>query len=114
MSETPDHPADSINADAFDWEDDGLPAQEDTTEDQPLPAEHPIAMDEYGTTGTEREAGEPLDEALAREVPDVQESDIDKGPENEAIRYPEDFPEDPLGHSAEEQAMHEQEEPGLP
>lgn len=45
----------------------------DTTEDTILPSDRPIAMDEFGTTGTDKEAGEPLDLALSREEPDVWE-----------------------------------------
>ncbi|MDT0303669.1 DUF5709 domain-containing protein [Streptomonospora wellingtoniae] len=64
-------PADPVNETAADWEEAGLPAQEDTTEDQALPGRVPAAIDESGSTGTEKESGEPLDEALAREQPDV-------------------------------------------
>ncbi|GLU48073.1 DUF5709 domain-containing protein [Nocardiopsis ansamitocini] len=72
MSENREDPReDPINAQDSDWEDAGLPALEDSTEDTVLPGERPIAMNEFGTTGTEREAGEPLDTALAREEPDV-------------------------------------------
>ncbi|QBI55244.1 DUF5709 domain-containing protein [Streptomonospora litoralis] len=71
-------PDDPVNETAADWEEAGLPAQEDTTEDQPLPGRVPTAIDESGSTGTEKESGEPLeesgeplDDALAREQPDV-------------------------------------------
>ena len=69
-----DRRGDPVNPDARDWEEAGLPAQEDATEDQPLPdpdREQPTQMDEVGSTGTEREAGEPLDQALARGEPDA-------------------------------------------
>ncbi|MDA0566092.1 DUF5709 domain-containing protein [Streptomonospora sp. S1-112] len=137
-----EHPADPINDDAADWEEAGLPAQEDTTEDQILPAEEPVAMDEVGSTGTDKEAGEPLDEALARDEPDVpgalgstaQPADQlpTRGPEEdpEGVRLVEsdeglrEDAEDTMvareagvdrgAYSAEEAAVHEEDESDLP
>ncbi|MBV2363629.1 DUF5709 domain-containing protein [Streptomonospora nanhaiensis] len=137
-----EHPADPINEDAADWEEAGLPAQEDSTEDLILPAEEPVAMDEVGSTGTEKEAGEPLDEALARDEPDVpgalgstaQPADQlpNRGPEEdpEGVRLVEsdegvrEDSEDTMvareagvdraAYSAEEAAVREEEESDLP
>ncbi|MFI0896270.1 DUF5709 domain-containing protein [Streptomyces sp. NPDC020983] len=41
------------------------------------PPEKPRAVDEYGTTAAEQEAGENLDERLSRERPDVRPQDGD-------------------------------------
>ncbi|WP_067965278.1 hypothetical protein [Nocardiopsis trehalosi] len=117
MSEIqPEQPEDPINADAHDWDEAGLPEQEDATEDQPLPADHPIAMGEFGSTGTDKEAGEPLDDALARERPDIDvTADAPQSEEEEAQRYPEDKFDDPRGTGAEERAVYEEDEdPDLP
>lgn len=62
---------DPVHYSGADWEEAGLPAQEDDTQDMPLPSEDPVAMGEHGSRGTEREAGEPHGEALARERPDI-------------------------------------------
>lgn len=62
---------DPVNVTDIDWEEAGLPEQEDTTEDQPLPTEEPVAMEEHGTRGTDKEAGEPHEQAVARERGDV-------------------------------------------
>ncbi|MFC7330122.1 DUF5709 domain-containing protein [Marinactinospora rubrisoli] len=124
MSEnTPEHHADPVNPDAADWEDAGLPAQEDSTEDTALPGDGPVAMDEFGTTGTERESGEPLDVALSREEPEEEpyraEEDHtgrlvapDEGaaPDEEPESVAEDTGYDRGGYSAEEQAVHERDE----
>ncbi|GAA4909456.1 DUF5709 domain-containing protein [Streptomonospora salina] len=72
------NPEDPVNDTAADWEEAGLPAQEDSTEDQSLPGRVPEGTGESGAAGTEKESGrpfeesgEPLDEALARDRPDV-------------------------------------------
>ncbi|RCV50652.1 DUF5709 domain-containing protein [Marinitenerispora sediminis] len=129
MSENlPENRADPVNQDAADWEDAGLPAQEDSTEDVALPADEPVAMDEFGTTGTEREAGEPLDVALSREEPDVGQRPRDEEShaprlvaEDEGIRPDEDETMvardagyDQGAYSPEEQAIHEQDESDMP
>jgi hypothetical protein len=40
-----------------------------------LPADHPLAVDKYGTTAEEQRAGEPLDYRLAQEQPDIPPED---------------------------------------
>ncbi|GAA1781585.1 MULTISPECIES: DUF5709 domain-containing protein [Streptomonospora] len=140
-----EHPADPVNETAADWEEAGLPAQEDTTEDQPLPGRVPTAIDESGSTGTEKESGvpfeesgEPLDEALAREQPDVPgalgstartadefpppgpeqetggvrvvESDEGVREDSEDTMVARDAGADRRAYSAEESAVHEEDE----
>jgi hypothetical protein len=55
------------------WEDDGLPALGDETQDEALPGdrEHAPASLDWGTTPDEESRDEPLDARLAREEPDV-------------------------------------------
>jgi hypothetical protein len=43
----------------------------DTQDDMPLPGDRPVAVNEFGTTVAEQQAGEPLDLRLAREEPDM-------------------------------------------
>jgi hypothetical protein len=43
----------------------------DPQDDFVLPADNPVAVDDFGTTAAEQEAGEPLDLRLAREEPDL-------------------------------------------
>ena len=53
---------------------DGLPAKRitgDTQDGIPAPKDDPTALDDYGTTAGEQQAGEPLDTRLAREQPDM-------------------------------------------
>ena len=66
-------------------EEEGIPDLQDGTPEQqwavdpqqmPVPAERPVASDEYGTTVDEQVQGESLDRRLDREVPDVGE-DVD-------------------------------------
>lgn len=124
-----DRREDPIHALDSDWEDAGQPALEDTTEDTVLPSDQPTSMGEFGTTGTEKEAGEPLDLALAREEPDVwqrgpgpgeQDSvaadpvagrlvaeDQGSRPDREDELVAEDSGLDNGGFSAEEQAVRE-------
>lgn len=63
------------------FEDEGIPDLQDGTPGQqravdpqeaPLPADHPVAVDDYGTTVDEEVQGEPLDSRLDREVPEEQ------------------------------------------
>lgn len=63
--------SDPVNYEAENWAAAGLPEQEDATEDTVLPGQEPVPLGEEGVGGTEREAGEPHDAALARERPDV-------------------------------------------
>ncbi|TQN32274.1 hypothetical protein FHX37_2224 [Haloactinospora alba] len=136
----PDGHGDPVNEEAADWEEAGLPAQEDSTEDQTLPGDRPSAMSEFGSAGTEREAGEPLDTALSRDQPDtrgargsaarVEEERTPQSPddqeegmrlvaEDEGVRrdeedtlIAEDAGEDRGAHTPEEQAVHERHERG--
>ncbi|HEX5742261.1 MAG TPA: hypothetical protein VFY17_12020, partial [Pilimelia sp.] len=43
-----------------------------------LPADSPMGVDAYGTTAAEQRHGTPLDDRLAREVPDVHLTDPDR------------------------------------
>jgi hypothetical protein len=43
---------------------------DDILDDGYSPPERPLGVEKYGTTGTEQQAGESLDERLAQEVPD--------------------------------------------
>ena len=60
-------------------EDEGIPDLQDGTPQQqwavdpqeaPVPADHPVAVDDFGTTVEEQIEGEPLDDRLDREVPE--------------------------------------------
>lgn len=128
-----DRVEDPIHALDSDFEDAGQPALADTTEDTVLPGDRPVAMDEFGTTGTDKEAGEPLDVALSREEPDVWEREgepvaegtaeaspsagrlvaEDEGmrPDREAEATADDVGVDRGGLSPEERAVREREEP---
>lgn len=63
------------------FEDAGLAAEEsgvpgkritgDPQDDMPVPGDTPIAVDDFGTTAAEEQAGEPLDLRLSREEPDL-------------------------------------------
>ncbi|MBB4933068.1 hypothetical protein F4561_003888 [Lipingzhangella halophila] len=129
---------DPINDAAADWEGAGLPAQEDSTEEQALPRDEPSSMGEHGPVGTDTEAGEPLDSALSREQPEAEEAEDASAPphgaprhapaggedrgmrlveEDEGIRedreetlIAEDAGEDRGAYSPEEQAIHTEEE----
>ena len=46
-----------------------------------LPADHPIAVNDFGTTAEEQRAGESLDARLRRERPDLRLDDPAGGPE---------------------------------
>lgn len=63
------------------FEDEGIPDLQEGTPGQqwaqdpqeaPLPGDRPVGLDEYGTTTREMREGEPLDQRLSREVPDVE------------------------------------------
>ena len=43
----------------------------DTQDGIPVPGERPVAVNDFGTTVAEQQAGEPLDLRLAREEPDL-------------------------------------------
>lgn len=122
---------DPINALDSDYEDAGQPALADATEDTILPSDEPTAMGEFGTSGTEKESGEPLGVALSREEPDIWEREPgpvggtdaapaagrlvaeDEGsrPDREAELTAEDEGLDRGGLGPEERAVREQEEP---
>jgi len=56
--------------------DDGLPGKRitgDPQDDMMVPGDHPVAVNEFGTTAAEEQAGEPLDLRLSREEPDLLE-----------------------------------------
>jgi hypothetical protein len=65
------------------FEDEGLASPEpglagkritgDPQDDFVVPAEDPVAVDDFGTTAAEQQEGEPLDLRLAREEPDLLE-----------------------------------------
>ncbi|MFP3966378.1 DUF5709 domain-containing protein [Actinomadura fulvescens] len=64
-------------------EDEGIPDLQDGTpgqqwavdpQEQAVPGERPIAVDDFGTTADEQRQGEPLAGRLAREVPEEQPS----------------------------------------
>jgi hypothetical protein len=85
------------------FEDEGLASQEpglagkritgDPQDDFVVPADDPVAVDDYGTTAAEQEAGEPLDLRLSREEPDLLER-ADRAPDfSESADNP--FPADP-------------------
>jgi hypothetical protein len=44
----------------------------DGPEPAALPSDHPLAVDDFGTTATEQLEGEPLEDRLSREEPDIQ------------------------------------------
>lgn len=61
------------------FEDEGIPDHQEGTpgqqraedpQEMPLPAEDPVAVEDYGTTGEEAGTDEPLDGRLPRERPD--------------------------------------------
>lgn len=72
------------------FEDEGLASPEpglagkrmtgDPQDDMVVPAEAPVAVDDYGTTAAEQRDGEPLDLRLAREEPDLLER-ADRAPD---------------------------------
>ena len=43
----------------------------DPQDDMPVPGDRPVAVNDFGTTVAEQQAGEPLDLRLAREEPDL-------------------------------------------
>ena len=55
---------------------DGLPGKRitgDPQDDMVVPGDNPVAVDDYGTTATEEQSGEPFDLKLSREQPDLLE-----------------------------------------
>ncbi|MEU7887725.1 DUF5709 domain-containing protein [Microbispora bryophytorum] len=115
------------------FEDEGIPdLQEGTPEQQwaedpqemPLPGDRPLGLDEYGTTPNEMREGESLGRRLSREVPDVDvrsgteadragrlvDPDGGMGVDTEKDMIAEDVGPDLGGYTAEEQAMHVEDE----
>ncbi|GHD20181.1 hypothetical protein [Nocardiopsis kunsanensis] len=70
----PHSPEDPINAEAQDWDEAGVPEQEDTTEDEALPGdrEDPTFLEEEYESSTEER--DPLDEAFTGEEPEAREA----------------------------------------
>jgi hypothetical protein len=84
------------------YEDEGLPATDnalpgkqvtgDPQDDIPVPADDPVAVDDYGTTAAEQQAGEPLELRVSREEPDVLAA-VDAAPDDE-LTSADPFPAD--------------------
>ncbi|MFL6239160.1 MAG: DUF5709 domain-containing protein [Actinomycetes bacterium] len=49
----------------------------DAQEEDPVPRDFPVAVEDYGTTAAEQRAGEPLDLRVERELPDVTTAPTD-------------------------------------
>jgi hypothetical protein len=84
----------------------GLPGKRitgDPQDDMPVPGDAPMAVDDYGTTAAEEQAGEPLDLRLSREEPDLLErsatTDADESEDSDQP-YPVD-PEERVGRIVE-------------
>jgi hypothetical protein len=113
MSEnTPEAPQDPINPDGADWEEAGLPAQEDSTEETVLPTDREGPETMGGTADVyASEDGRTLDEALAQQERDVPGAGGAAAlAEEEPDLVPEDGEGERAAHSAEEQAVHERTE----
>jgi uncharacterized protein DUF5709 len=81
----------------------------------PLPPgrdDGPLAMDEYGTTPEEQRRGEPMDQRLAREEPDVSPDALPGLREATGGPALDDVPVDP--HLDSPVSMYDRDEPGLP
>jgi hypothetical protein len=81
------------------FEDEGIPDLQDGTPEQqwavdpqeaPLPADHPVAVDDFGTTVEEQIEGEPLGARLGREEPEAEPVFGAGGPNDpgESVRAP--------------------------
>jgi Family of unknown function (DUF5709) len=110
-------------------EDEGIPDLQDGTpqqqwasdpQEQPVPGDEPMAVDEYGTTAEEQHEPEPLSGRLAREEPEpavrVVEPDEGAAPDTEKDMIAGDVGPDAGGYSPEERAVHVEpaEDPGRP
>jgi hypothetical protein len=114
-------------------EDEGIPDLQDGSPEQywaedpqeaSVPGDDPAALDDYGMTGDEMNAGEPLDGRLRREEPDGPSQDDgpadpagrlvapDEGahPDTEEDLVGDDVGDDGGGYTAEEAAMRVDEE----
>ena len=106
MSSRMGDPSDPFEDEGLATPDPGLAGKRitgDPQDDFVVPAKNPVAVDDYGTTAAEEEAGEPLDLRLAREEPDLLESagaapDADENSDNP---YPADR-EERVGRLVEE------------
>lgn len=72
----------------------------DPQDDFVVPAEDPVAVDDYGTTAAEESADEPLDRRLAREEPELANRPLDTS-EDADNPYPADR-EERVGRIVEE------------
>jgi Family of unknown function (DUF5709) len=106
---------------------DGYPQQYWAEDPQraPLPGDRPIAVDDFGTTAEEQREGESLDGRLSREEPDVGEPGAATAPDEtvrlvqqdegvhtdtESQEIATDVGADTGGFTAEESAMHVEDE----
>ena len=106
---------------------DGYPEQEWAEDPQqaPVPGDEPVAVDDYGTTIEEQRAGESLDGRLSREEPEAEAPGADTTAptagrlvqEDEGVRddteseeIAQDVGPDTGGFTAEEAAMHVEDE----
>jgi hypothetical protein len=101
-SRIPD-PADPFEEEGLaspDPDNDGKRITGDTQEEIQPPLDHPIAIDDFGTTAVEEAAGESLDGRLRREQPDMSAAgDADESPDADQP-YPVD-PEERVGRIVE-------------
>jgi hypothetical protein len=91
-SRIPD-PADPFEEEGLASDDSSLPGKQitgDTQDDTVVPAESPVVVDDYGTTGEEERAGEPMDVRLGREEPDRSADDPVDDSEGADSPYPTD------------------------
>ena len=106
---------------------DGYPEQEWAEDPQqaPVPGDEPVAVDDFGTTAEEQRTGESLDGRLSREEPEAEAPGADAATpavgrlvqEDEGVRddteseeIAEDVGPDTGGFTAEEAAMHVEDE----
>lgn len=104
---------------------DGYPEQEWAEDPQqaPVPGDEPMAVDDYGTTAEEQREGEPLDGRLRREQPDTGRPETDPTLAGRLVQQDEGVREDTEsqetatdvgadtgGFTAEESAMHVEDE----
>lgn len=128
----PAHPGEPGRDPRSPLEDQGIPDLEDGApereraadpEEPAVPRDVPSAVDDFGTTAEEQRAMESLDARLARERPEVprESGPADPKPAGRLVRPDADLPEDGAevaadigadsgGMTAEEQAMHVDEE----
>ena len=66
----------------------------DPQDDMVVPGDHPVAVDDFGTTAAEEREGEPLDLRLSRETPDLLERAATT-PADESEQSDQPYPEAP-------------------